>query len=174
MAFMTVIWTSLRPVLRNSAPEPFHGPGEAGFQVIARGVPEQGLGPRDVSQRMLDVSRAWGLKLRRGDTPGDPSEHGVEFGNGATRSRPDVAHLTSGYLRLARQEVGGHAVLHKGEIARLRAVSENGGRGSLEAVRDEARDHRCIGGRRVLSGAIYVEVAQADGRQPIGAREDPT
>src|SRR6266705_3001887 len=29
-----------------------------------------------------------------------------------------------------------------------------------------------LGGRRVLSGAIHVEVAQADGRQPVGVRED--
>src|SRR5437867_9682419 len=106
MAFMTFIWTSLRPVLRNSAPEPFHGRGEAGFQVIARGVPEQGLGPRDVGQRMLDVPRARGLQLRRRGAPGDPSDDGVEFGDGDARTRPDVAYLTAGNRRVARPKVG--------------------------------------------------------------------
>src|SRR5438876_348825 len=113
---------------------------------------------------MLDVPRSRGLELRRRGAPGDPPDYGVEFGNGDARTRPDVAHLTAGYRRLARHEVGGHAVLHEGKIARLRAISEDGGRGTPEAVRDEARDHRGIGGCGVLSGAIHVEVAQTDGR----------
>src|SRR2546426_9585850 len=104
---------------------------------------------------MLDVSRARGLKPRRPATPGDSSDQGVEFGDGDTRSRSDVAHLTSRYRRLARHKVGGHAVLYKGKIAGLRAISENGGHGCPEAVHDETRDHRCISGRWVLSGAIH-------------------
>ena len=40
-----------------------------------------------------------------------------------------------------------------------------------QAGRDEARDHRRVLGLRILARAEHVEVAQADGLEPVGARE---
>ena len=79
--------------------------------------------------------------------------------------------LPGDVLGVRGEEVGLDHVVDVGEVPGLLAVAEDDRRLALEQGGDEAGDHRCVLGQRVLARPEDVEVAKRDRLQAVDLGE---
>ena len=117
---------------------------------------------------MLDVAGALRTELRRDILAERLGQHAVDVQQVLAAAVRDVERLAGRLVGSeAGLQVGLHHVRHVGEVAALPAVAMDDRLLAVEQHPDELRNHRRIRALGILTLPEDVEVAQADGSQPV-------
>ena len=159
---------------------PGHRGREAGVEIVGGRVAEQARRLADVGLRVADVAGPELAIARRvaGGLRRVRHEAGLQLVVERVERRPsadrDVVDLVQARVAAGGggQQVGLDRVVDVAEVARRLAVAVDRDRRVGEQRGDPLRDHGRVRAVRVLALAEHVEVAQADRREPVAARED--
>ena len=158
---------------------PVPGEAQALPHVVGGFVAQQRAGAGDVRQRMAHVPGAevavdrfgfGGFRLVADDFFADEREQLGERGPLAERHVVDL--VPGRVVGAGGQQVGLHHVVDVAEVAGGFSVAVDVDRRALGERGEPQRDHGGVGSVRVLPLPEDVEVAQADGREAVAARED--
>src|SRR5690242_1723987 len=128
---------------QGALPIPGYRALQAFFKAHGRTITQVFLRQGDVGKRVLDIAGALRTVLHGAMVAGDSPQQGdglVEAGLVTSGDVENAAHHL-GSRGSARQQVGGYGVLHKGEIAALFAIAEDGGLLPDEHEANDAGEH---------------------------------